>query len=97
MKTKSKEGSGGNLADIIKEDEESNREEFQQYIQENKLLKEEIKDLKEQLPSHGKDLVNLNSLEKEKEIEKLKEQNEALINDNKIIKNNWKMKKEEGG
>ena len=73
-----------NLADIINEDEENNREELQHYIQENKLLNEEIKELKEQLSSQAKDLVDLNSLDKE--IEKLKAQNEALINDNKAIK-----------
>ena len=84
LKSKSEEGNVGNLGDIIKEDEESNREEMQQYIQENKLLKEEIKDLKEQLTTQAKDLVDLNSLDKE--IEKLKAQNEVLIKDNEDIK-----------
>ena len=84
LKSKSEEGNVGNLGDIIKEDEESNREEMQQYIQENKLLKEEIKDLKEQLSTQAKDLVDLNSLDKE--IEKLKAQNEVLIKDNEDIK-----------
>ena len=52
-------------------------------IEENKLLNEEIKGLKEQLSSQAKDLVDLNSLDKE--IEKLKAQNEQLINDNLYI------------
>ena len=84
LKSKTEEGNVGNLAEIIKEDEENNREEMQQYIQENKLLKEEIKDLKEQLSTQAKDLVDLNSLDKE--IEKLKAQNEVLIKDNEDIK-----------
>ena len=84
LKSKTEEGNVGNLAEIIKEDEENNREEMQQYIQENKLLKEEIKDLKEQISTQAKDLVDLNSLDKE--IEKLKAQNEVLIKDNEDIK-----------
>ena len=84
LKSKTEEGNVGNLAEIIKEDEENNREEMQQYIQENKLLKEEIKDLKEQLSTQAKDLVDLNSLDKE--IEKLKAKNEVLIKDNEDIK-----------
>ena len=86
LKSKSDEmsSSGGtNLADIINEDEENNKEELQHYMQENKLLNEEIKGLKEQLSSQAKDLVDLNSLDKE--IEKLKAQNEQLINDKKEI------------
>ena len=51
---------------------------------ENKLLKEEIKDLKEQISTQAKDLVDLNSLDKE--IEKLKAKNEVLIKDNEDIK-----------
>ena len=84
LKSKTEEGNVGNLAEIIKEDEENNREEMQQYIQENKLLKEEIKDLKEQISTQAKDLVDLNSLDKE--IEKLKAKNEVLIKDNEDIK-----------
>jgi chromosome segregation ATPase len=84
LKSKTEEGNVGNLAEIIKEDEESNREEMQQYIEENKLLKEEIKDLKEQISTQAKDLVDLNSLDKE--IEKLKAKNEVLIIDNEDIK-----------
>ena len=77
-------GEGTNLSEIIKEDEENNNEEFKHFIQENKLLKEEIKQLKEQLNTQAKDLVDLNSLDKE--IEKLKALNETLFNDNKTLK-----------
>ena len=89
------EGGGTNLAELINEDEDI-KEELQHYIQENKLLNEEIKNLKEQLSTQAKDLVDLNSLDKE--IEKLKVQNEALMNDNKEIKKELeeeKKKKEE--
>jgi len=89
------EGGGTNLAELINEDEDI-KEELQHYIQENKLLNEEIKNLKEQLSTQAKDLVDLNSLDKE--IEKLKAQNEALMNDNKEIKKELeeeKKKKEE--
>ena len=89
------EGGGTNLAELINEDEDI-KEELQHYIQENKLLNEEIKNLKDQLSSQAKDLVDLNSLDKE--IEKLKAQNEALMNDNKEIKKELeeeKKKKEE--
>jgi prefoldin subunit 5 len=51
---------------------------------ENKLLKEEIKELKEQIDCQAKDLVDLNSFEKE--IVKLKSQNESLLKDNKSLK-----------
>ena len=85
LKAKSDEnGSTGNLAELINEDEENNREELQHYMQENKLLNEEIKNLKDQLSSQAKDLVDLNSLDRE--IEKLKSQNELLINDNNVMK-----------
>ena len=72
-----------NLADIIKEDE-NNKEDLQYYAQENKLLNEEMKNLKEQLNSQAKDLIELNTLDKE--ILKLKTENENLIKDNKAIK-----------
>ena len=74
-----------NLAEIINEEEDNNiKEELQHFMQENKLLNEEIKELKEQLSSQAHDLVDLNSLDKE--IEKLKAKNESLMNDNKEIK-----------
>ena len=82
LKAKNEEASATtNLADIIDED---NKEELEHVMQENKLLNEEIKELKEQLNLQAKDLVDLNSLEKENV--KLKAQNETLINDNKEIK-----------
>ena len=61
-----------------------NKTDIQQYIHENKLLTEEIKELKEQLEIQAKDLIDLNSFEKE--IVRLRAQNESLNNDNKDIK-----------
>ena len=87
---------GTTLADIITEDENNaNKEDLIQFQQENKILNEEVKNLKEQLSIQAKDLFNLNSLEKE--IVKLKAENEILINDNKEInkKLDEKIKKEE--
>jgi len=87
IKSKSEEiNYGTNLADILNEDEESkeNKEDAKFYIQENKLLNEEMKDLKEQLATQAKELVELNSLDKE--VVRLKAQNESLTNENKNIK-----------
>ncbi len=87
---------GTTLADIITEDENNaNKEDLIQFQQENKILNEEVKNLKEQLSLQAKDLFNLNSLEKE--IVKLKAENEILINDKKEInkKLDEKIKKEE--
>ena len=69
----------------INEDEKNNnnKEELQHFIQENKLLNEEIKGLKEQLSIQAKELIDLNSFEKE--IVKLKAENEILTNNNKEI------------
>ena len=63
---------------------DSKEEDAQHYILENKLLTEEIKGLKEQLENQTKDLLDLNSYEKE--TVRLREQNKSLINDNKAIK-----------
>ena len=87
IKSKSEEiNYGTNLADILNEDEESkeNKEDAKFYIQENKLLNEEMKHLKEQIDAQAKELVELNSLDKE--IVRLKAQNESLTNENKSIK-----------
>ena len=69
---------------INTENKNDDNKDIQQYIQENKLLKEEIKELKEQIENQAKDLMDLNSFEKE--IVRLKAQNESLIKDNKTIK-----------
>ena len=86
IRTKSEEISSTCLSDLIKEDEEEedNKQDLEHYLKLNKSLGEEIKGLKEQLTTQAKDLVELNSLDKE--VEKLKAQNDTLINDNKIIK-----------
>ena len=63
---------------------EEKKDDIQQYIHENKLLIEEIKGLKEQLENQAQDLVELNSFEKE--LVRLREQNEILKKDNKSLK-----------
>ena len=98
IKLKNDEGnSGTNLADILDKDNNNNnifnKEDIELYTQENKLLHEEIKELKLQLNSQAKDLVELNSLEKE--VLRLKTENENLINDNRTIKNKLKEKKKQ--
>ena len=81
---KIKSNEGTNLAEIITEDNENNiKEDLEHFSQENKLFKEEIKSLKEQLREQAKNLVDINSLDKE--IVRLKGENEILINDNKAI------------
>ena len=81
---KIKSNEGTNLAEIINEDNENNiKEDLEHFSQENKLFKEEIKSLKEQLREQAKNLVDINSLDKE--IVRLKGENEILINDNKAI------------
>ena len=78
------ENTAKSLADIITEDENKNiKEDLDHFMQENKLLNEEIKGLKEQLLIQAKELVDLNILDKE--IVRLKGENEILINDNKAI------------
>ena len=73
-----------NVKENIKEDEKNNnKEELQHFMQENKLLNEEIKGLREQLSIQAKELIDLNSFEKE--IVKLKAENEILTNENKEI------------
>ncbi len=67
-----------------KENNENGDDNLQHSAVENKLLKEEIKGLKEQIDCQAKDLVDLNSFEKE--IVKLKAQNESLEKENKSLK-----------
>ena len=85
IKTKNDESNTGtNLADIINEDEKNNsKEDLQNYLLENKLLNEEIKELKEQMSAQAKVFIDLNSLEKD--VVRLKNENEMLINNNKEI------------
>ena len=85
IKIKNEESYSTNLGDILNEDEEdNNKQDLDHYKQENKLLNDEIKGLKEQLATQANDLVELNSLEKE--AERLRAENEALFTDNKNIK-----------
>ena len=83
LKTKNEESSASNLAEILNDDED-NKEELQRCLQENKLLNEEINSLKQQLEEQANDLVDLDSLDKE--LERLRAQNEDLIKDNKKMK-----------
>ena len=51
---------------------------------ENLLLKAELKTLKEQLENQANDLISLNAMEKE--VSRLKIENEALVKGNKVLK-----------
>ena len=100
---KEEEDQGVNLADMIGDEEEKdNKEETENsntkdkenlafYKNENQLLAEEIKGLKEQLNSQAHDLVELNTLEKN--IEKLKIENDDLNKNNKELKEQLEQEK----
>ena len=64
--------------------DENNNINIEQYKHENKLLTEEINNLKEQIEIQAKDLIDLNSFEKE--IVKLRAQNESLEKENKSMR-----------
>ena len=81
-----------------KEEEKNENEEkgkdIQQYIHENKILSEEVKSLKSQLEDRVKDLIELDTYEKE--LVRLRAQNDTLIKDNKEMKDKLiQMKKKE--
>ena len=77
------------LEDIMNYDDEKNeKENLDFYINENKLLNEEINGLKEQLSTKGKDLNELKELNEENI--KLKMKNEKLSNENENIQNKLK-------
>ena len=88
------EEQGVSLDEMVKEDENKesktdmnnnkDKEELDFYKNENNLLNEEIKELKEKLSEQANDLVDLNMLEKN--IEKLKIENEELSKKNKELK-----------
>jgi len=78
-----------------KKSDENSQGDIQKYIQENKLLTEEIKGLKEQIENQTKDLVELNSFEKE--LVRLRELNEHLSKDNKSLKIQMEELKKDGG
>ena len=100
---KEEEDQGVNLADMMGDEEEKdNKEETENsntkdkenlafYKNENQLLTEEIKGLKEQLNSQAHDLVELNTLEKN--IEKLKIENDDLNKNNKELKEQLEQEK----
>ena len=78
--------STSNLKDILYDDEENENEngkDSDEYF-ENLLLKAEIKTLKEQLENQANDLISLNAMEKE--VSRLKIENEKLEKDNKTLK-----------
>ena len=90
-----------NLADILEEEEEREKqeklgtnyrqsEEINYYKNENKLLTEEIKGLKEELSNNAHALIELDNLEKN--LEKLKMENDELSNENKELKNKLEKK-----
>ena len=83
LKKEGTEGENSNT-NSSKENNENGDDNLQHSAVENKLLKEEIKELKEQIDCQAKDLVDLNSFEKE--IVKLKAKNESLEKENKSLK-----------
>ena len=98
IKTKNEEDYSTNLAEILNDDDDEAKEEkgdINHYSHENKLLNEEIKNLKEQIANQAKDLVELNSLEKE--VERLKVQNEELLSNNKNIQKHLDNLKKQNG
>ena len=100
---KEEEDQGVNLADMMGDEEEKdNKEETENsntkdkenlafYKNENQLLTEEIKGLKEQLNSQAHDLVELNTLEQN--IVKLKIENDDLNKNNKELKEQLEQEK----
>ena len=83
LKQKMGESSGLSLDGLVESSDKESQDEMSVYINENKLLKEEINKLKEQISDQAHDLVQMNSLEKN--LEKIKLENEALINNNKEL------------
>ena len=100
---KEEEDQGVNLADMMGDEEEKdNKEETENsntkdkenlafYKNENQLLAEEIRGLKEQLNSQAHDLVELNTLEQN--IVKLKIENDDLNKNNKELKEQLEQEK----
>ena len=81
-----------NLGDILGEEEENeNNDNNGNNNYENILLTSEIKALKEQLENQANDLVSLNAMEKE--VSRLKSENEKLEADYKALKDQIKKNK----
>ena len=75
--------SGLSLDKFVESDESIMKDDIEFYINENKLLNEEINNLKEQISNQAHDLVEMNILEKN--LEKIKIEKEDLINKNKQL------------
>lgn len=75
--------SGLSLDKFVESDEQIMKDDIEFYINENKLLNEEINNLKEQISNQAHDLVEMNILEKN--LEKIKIEKEDLINKNKQL------------
>ena len=81
---KIKNMNSNNLGDILNEDENNDEINDSNNNYENMLLRTEIKTLKEQLENQAQDLVSLDAMEKE--IIRLKMENEKLSKDYKALK-----------
>lgn len=94
---KLKNSNTNNLADLLNDDEENenedNNNENDNY--ENLLLKAENKALKEQIESQASDLVSLNAMEKE--VSRLKMENEKMQEDYKALKDKFNKQKFQNG
>ena len=75
--------SGLSLDKFVESDESIMKDDIEFYINENKLLNEEINNLKEQISNQAHDLVEMNILEKN--LEKIKIEKEDLISKNKQL------------
>ena len=87
LNPKKEESSGLSLDALVESGDQKSQDEISFYINENKLLNEEINNLKEQLSNQAHDLVEMNLLEKN--IEKLKLENEDLTNNNKELSDKY--------
>ena len=87
LNPKKEESSGLSLDALVESEDKKSQDEISFYINENKLLNEEINNLKEQLSNQAHDLVEMNLLEKN--IEKLKLENEDLTNNNKELSDKY--------
>ena len=83
LKQKKVESSSLSLDGLVESGDRESQDEISFYINENKLLNEKINNLKEQISNQAHDLVEMNLLEKN--IEKLKLENEELTNNNKEL------------
>jgi hypothetical protein len=75
--------SGLSLDKFVESDESIMKDDIDFYINESKLLNEEINNLKEQISNQAHDLVEMNILEKN--LEKIKIEKEDLISKNKQL------------